>query len=94
MAVLPGLAADPGSGNVLGAAVSPHVTWNAYYGFDGEVQSGRGHWHPIEFQPNGGGRFGMFIDRFRDRPLHDFVVYSGVDGHRVVIPPGLYHWTR
>ena len=73
---------------------SPHVTWNAYYGFDGEVQSGRGHWHPIEFQPNGGGRFGMFIDRFRDRPLHDFVVYSGVDGHQVVIPPGLYHWTQ
>ena len=73
---------------------SPHVTWNAYYGFDGEVQSGRGHWHPIEFQPNGGGRFGVFIDRHRDRPLHDFTVYSGVDGERVVIPPGLYHWNQ
>ena len=73
---------------------SPHVTWNAYYGFDGEVESGRGHWHPIEFQPNGGGRFGVFIDRHRDRPLRDFTVYSGVDGHRVVIAPGLYNWTQ
>jgi hypothetical protein len=73
---------------------SPHVTWNAYYGFDGEVESGRGHWHPIEFQPNGGGRFGVFIDRHRDRPLRDFTVYSGVDGHQVVIAPGLYNWTQ
>ena len=73
---------------------SPHVTWNAYYGFDGEVESGRGHWHPIEFQPNVGGRFGLFIDRHRDRPLRDFTVYSGVDGNRVMIPPGLYNWTQ
>ena len=72
---------------------SPHVTWNAYYGFDGEVQSGRGHWHPIEFQPNGGGRFGIFVDRMRDRPLTDFTVFSGADGSEVTIPPGLYEWS-
>ena len=42
----------------------------------------------------GGGRFGVFIDRHRDRPLRDFTVYSGVDGHRVVIAPGLYNWTQ
>lgn len=72
---------------------SPHVTWNAYYGFDGEVQSGRGHWHPIEFQPNSGGRFGVFVDRMRDRPERDFTVYAGADGERVTIPPGLYEWS-
>lgn len=72
---------------------SPHVTWNAYYGFDGEVQSGRGHWHPIEFQPNSGGRFGVFVDRMRDRPEQDFTVYAGADGERVTIPPGLYEWS-
>ena len=72
---------------------SPHATWNAYYGFDGEIQSGRGHWHPIEFQPNSGGRFGFFFDTLTDRPTRDFTVYSGADGREVVIPPGLYNWT-
>ena len=72
---------------------SPHVTWNAYYGFDGEIQSGRGHWHPIEFQPNSGGRFGIFVDRMRDRPERDFTVFSGADGERVTIPPGIYEWS-
>ena len=72
---------------------SPHVTWNVYYGFDGEVQSGRGHWHPIEFQPQSGGRFGYFFDNMRDRPTLDFTVFSGADGREVVIPPGFYDWT-
>ena len=72
---------------------SPHLTWNAYYGFDGEIQSGRGHWHPIEFQPQSGGRFGVFFDTMQDRPLTDFTVFSGADGRAVVIPPGLYEWT-
>ena len=69
---------------------SPHVTWNAYYGFDGKIQSGRGHWHPIEFQPHSGGRFGVFVDRMQDRPVREFTVFAGADDHRVVIPPGLY----
>ena len=72
---------------------SPHVTWNAYYGFDGKIQTGRGHWHPIEFQPNGGGRFGFFIDTMNDSPLTDFTVFSGADDHQVVVRPGSYNWT-
>ena len=72
---------------------SPHVTWNAYYGFDGKIQSGRGHWHPIEFQPHSGGRFGVFVDRMQDRPVREFTVFAGADDHQVVIPPGLYGWT-
>ncbi len=72
---------------------SPHITWNRYYGFDGEVQSGRAHIHPIEFQPHGGGRFGLFIDVETDAPLADFTVFSGADGETVVIPPGTYDWT-
>lgn len=72
---------------------SPHITWNRYEGFDGEVQSARAHIHPIEFQPNSGGRFGWWVDIERDTPLDDFTVFSGADGRSVVIAPGEYEWT-
>ncbi len=71
---------------------SPHITWNAYYGFDGEIQSGRGHYHLVEFQPNAGGRFGYWIDAMVDAPNSVFTVYSGADDHQVLIPPGEYRW--
>ncbi len=71
---------------------SPHITWNRYDGFDGEVQSGRAHIHPVEFQPNAGGRFGWWVDIERDTPLDDFTVFAGADGKSVIIPPGKYEW--
>jgi hypothetical protein len=71
---------------------SPHVTWNAYYGFDGQVQSWRGHWHFFEIQPQAGGRFGIRIDSEADNPENPFVIYNGADGNRVVVAPGDYTW--
>jgi hypothetical protein len=73
---------------------SPHVTWNGYYGFDGELQTSRGHYHFFEIQPQSGGRFGVRIDREQDRPVVPFVIYNGADGNRVAIPPGFYSWNQ
>ncbi|HXV64247.1 MAG TPA: DUF5916 domain-containing protein [Vicinamibacteria bacterium] len=73
---------------------SPHVTWNAYWGFDGLVQTSRGHYHFFEIQPQSGGRFGARLDRDQDRPTEDFVIYNGADGTRVVVPPGFYTWNQ
>jgi hypothetical protein len=73
---------------------SPHVTWAGYYGFDGLLQSSRGHYHFFEIQPQVGGRFGFRIDREQDRPITPFVIYNGADGNRVVIPPGFYSWNQ
>ena len=71
---------------------SPHVTVNRYYGFDGELQTSRGHYHFLEIQPQVGGRFGARYDYAEDRPLGDFTVFRGPDGDNIVIPPGLYGW--
>jgi hypothetical protein len=71
---------------------SPHVTWNAYYGFDGKVQTWRGHWHFFEIQPRAGGRFGLRIDSEADNPDAPFIIYNGADNNRVVIRPGDYTW--
>jgi hypothetical protein len=71
---------------------SPHVTWNAYYKFDGKVETWRGHWHFFEIQPRAGGRFGLRIDSEGDNPDNPFVIYNGADGNRVVIPAGDYTW--
>jgi hypothetical protein len=73
---------------------SPHITWSAHYGFDGLLQTSRGHYHFFEIQPQAGGRFGVRIDREQDRPTTPFVVYNGADGNRVVIPPGFYTWNQ
>ena len=66
---------------------SPHVTWNAYYGFDGRVQTSRGHYHFLEIQPQRGGRFGMRYDYEQDQPDSPFTIFRGPDGETVVIPP-------
>jgi hypothetical protein len=71
--------------------ISPHTSYNAYYGFDGLLQSSMGHFHYFEIQPKQGGRFGQYLDRFQDRPLTPFVVYNA-NGRKVIIPPGLYTW--
>ena len=67
---------------------------DAYYGFDGEIQTSHGHYHLVEIRPQVGGRFGVRVDRMQDRPTSDFVVYRGPDGEEVVIAPGLYTWNE
>jgi hypothetical protein len=71
---------------------SPHLNAQHYYGFDGELQSKRWHIHFFEIQQSNGGRFGVAINHTTDRPTQPFLVYSGRDGRRVVIPPRLYTW--
>ncbi|MGE3491343.1 MAG: DUF5916 domain-containing protein [Vicinamibacterales bacterium] len=71
--------------------VAPHVSYNSYYDFDGNLQSEAWHVHPFEIQPRQGGRFGWFSDYAKDNPLTPFQVYSR-DGNRVVIPAGQYDW--
>lgn len=71
--------------------VSPHVSYNSYYGFDGELQSSMYHIHYFEIDPRQGGRFGSFFDYNKDVPLTPFTVYNR-EGKRVVIPPGKYGW--
>jgi hypothetical protein len=71
--------------------VAPHLSYNSYWGFDGQLQSSMMHVHPFEIQPAQGGRFGWFFDRNQDNPLTPFVVYNR-DGNRVVIPAGEYTW--
>jgi hypothetical protein len=71
--------------------VSPHVSYNAFYGFDGELQTSAAHIHPFEIQPAVGGRFGWFVDANKDNPLAPFTVYNR-DGKRVAIQPGEYSW--
>ena len=36
---------------------SPHVTWNAFYDFNGDIETSRAHIHFLEIQPQMGGRF-------------------------------------
>jgi hypothetical protein len=71
--------------------VSPHVSYNSFYGFDGELQSSMYHIHYFEIDPKQGGRFGTFWDYAEDTPLVPFTVYNR-DGKRVVIPAGKYAW--
>jgi hypothetical protein len=71
--------------------VSPHFSYNSFYGFDGELQTAMYHMHYFEIDPKQGGRFGSFFDYNEDVPTTPFVVYNR-DGKRVVIPPGKYGW--
>ncbi len=71
--------------------IAPHVSYNSYYDFDGNLQSEAWHVHPFEIQPRQGGRFGWFSDYAKDNPLTPFQVYNR-DGNRVVIPAGTYDW--
>jgi hypothetical protein len=71
--------------------LSPHVSQSAHYGFDGDLQTSRGHYHWFEIQPSQGGRFGHFVERQQDRPLVPFTIFNS-GGRRVTIAPGLYTW--
>ena len=71
--------------------ISPHYSYNSFYGFDDRLQSSMMHMHYFEIQPAQGGRFGSFLDRNQDNPILPFQVYNR-DGKRVVIPPGEYTW--
>lgn len=71
--------------------VAPHVSYNAYYGFDDKLQTSMAHIHPFEIQPKQGGRFGWFVDNNRDHLSAPFTVYNR-DGRRIVIPVGEYSW--
>ena len=72
---------------------APHVSYDAFYGFDDQLQTSRAHIHPLEIQPAQGGRFGWFFDHTRDSPTAPFTVYNR-DGKRVSIPVGEYGWTQ
>ena len=71
--------------------VAPHISYNSYYDFDGNLQTEAWHIHPFEIQPKQGGRFGWFTDYAKDNPTAPFTVYNR-DGKRVVIPAGQYAW--
>jgi len=73
---------------------SPHVTWNTFYDFNGDIETSRAHIHFLEIQPQAGGRFGARLDRMQDRPLVPFPLYTGPDGESVIIPPGFYTWNQ
>ncbi len=72
---------------------APHVSHNAYYGFDDKLQTSMTHIHPLEVQPAQGGRFGWFFDRNRDNLTAPFLVFNR-DGRRVTIPVGEYDWVQ
>lgn len=71
--------------------IAPHVSYNSYYDFEGNLQTEAWHIHPFEIQPRQGGRFGWFADYAKDNPPAPFTVYNR-DGLRVVIPAGQYAW--
>ncbi len=71
--------------------VSPHFSYNSFYGFNGQLQTSMYHIHYFEIDPKQGGRFGSFYDYNQDAPSAPFTVYNR-DGKRVVIPPGKYGW--
>ncbi len=71
--------------------VSPHYSYNSFWGFDDKLQSSMMHIHAFEIQPAQGGRFGWFVDRNQDSPIAPFLVYNR-DNRRVTIPPGEYTW--
>jgi hypothetical protein len=73
--------------------IAPHVSYNSFYDFDGNLQSSSYHIHPFEIQPRQGGRFGWFMDYNEDVPLTPFTVYNR-DGRRVTIPVGEYGWLQ
>jgi hypothetical protein len=73
--------------------IAPHISYNSFYDFDGNLQSAAYHIHPFEIQPRQGGRFGWFMDYNKDAPLVPFTVFNR-DGRRVTIPVGQYDWLQ
>ena len=71
--------------------VSPHISYNSFWGFDKVLQSEMWHIHPFEIQPKQGGRFGVIYDYSKDNPTAPFGVFNR-GGRSVVIPAGQYAW--
>jgi hypothetical protein len=71
--------------------VSPHISYNSFWGFDNVLQTEMWHIHPFEIQPKQGGRFGIFHDISKDNPTVPFVVFNR-EGRSVIIPSGQYTW--
>jgi len=71
---------------------TPHISLQNFYGFDDELQSKFWHVHFFEVQQQNGGRFGFQVNQQADRPVLPFAIFSGRDGRRVAVPPGLYTW--
>jgi hypothetical protein len=70
---------------------APHISSNAFWDLNGNLQTAFTHIHAFEIQPMRGGRFGWFADQNKDNPTQPFTVYNR-DGNRVVIPAGQYTW--
>lgn len=73
--------------------IAPHVSYNSFYDFEGNLQSSQSHIHLFEIQPRQGGRFGWFMDYSQDVPLTPFTVFNR-EGRRVTIPVGEYSWLQ
>ena len=73
--------------------IAPHLTYNSFYNFDGELETENWHIHAFEIQPRQGGRFGWFADYAKDNPTAPFTVFNR-DGRRVTIPAGQYDWLQ
>ena len=72
--------------------VSPHYSYNSFWGFDGKLQSSMMHIHPFEIQPAQGGRFGWFVDRNQDSPIGSVHWSTTATAGASSIPPGEYTW--
>jgi hypothetical protein len=73
--------------------IAPHISYNSFWDFDGNLQSEGWHIHAFEIQPKQGGRFGWFVDYNKDNPTAPFTVFNR-DGRRVTIPVGEYGWAQ
>jgi hypothetical protein len=73
--------------------IAPHLTYNSFYDFDGNLQTENWHIHAFEIQPRQGGRFGWFMDYAKDNPTAPFTVFNR-EGRRVTIPVGSYEWAQ
>jgi hypothetical protein len=73
--------------------IAPHLTYNSFYNFDGELETENWHIHAFEIQPRQGGRFGWFVDYAKDNPTAPFTVFNR-DNRRVTIPAGSYDWAQ
>lgn len=74
--------------------IQPHANFTAFTNLRNELESSQGHWHFFDIVTRSGARFGYLFETQQDRPLRPFTVYEDVTGYRVIIPSGVYAWTR
>jgi hypothetical protein len=72
---------------------TPHISWNSFYGLNGERQTTFFHFHATDFQLKNGGRIAWELNYNEDRPTTPYRIYIPATGMRtVVIPAGFYRW--